>query len=316
MDLRIPVLIPEKIYGGLTAMAGEHFELCHMDQAPDRDVFLRETGPKIRGMFISAASKIWLGDEFLAIFPALEVVSIFGVGYNFVDLAAAGRRGVAVLNTPGVLTDCVADLGFGLLMALGRRIPEADAHVRSGGWRDGVRFPLSHSLRGRTLGIAGMGAIGSAVARRAEPFGLAVRYHSRTDKNNGLPFHGSMVSLARESDFLMLCLPGNQETRDLVGREVLEALGPDGYLINIARGSVVDHAALAEALGNRTIAGAALDVFPDEPNVPDGLAGLGNVILTPHMASATLRTFGAMAGTAVSNMVNYFEGAGPVFRVV
>ena len=257
---------------------------------------------------IVAKGETLLTREFLAQFPKLEIIGVCGVGYDGVDVAAARERGIEVTNTPDVLTDDVADLALALMLAVSRRLVFADRHVRSGAWSRGA-FPLSRKLSGSRLGIIGLGRIGMAIARRAEAFSMTIAYTARSAKP-ALPyrFYPSSQALASEVDFLVVATYGGASTRGLVNSEVLEALGRDGYLINIARGSVVDEAALVAALEDRRIAGAALDVFVDEPNVPAALLAMDNVVLTPHMGSGTVQTRTAMSNLTYANVLAHFEG--------
>lgn len=241
--------------------------------------------------------------------PALEIISIMGVGYDGVEVAAALERGVPVTHTPGVLNDEVADLAIGLMLSVARRIPLADRYVRAGRWAAEGPMPLARKMSGARLGIVGLGRIGQAIARRAQAFGMSIAYTGRTAKAD-LPFdyYPSAQALASRVDFLVAITPGGAGTHHLINAQVLEALGPRGYLINVARGSVVDEAALIHALQNGIIAGAGLDVFEQEPQVPDALKALDNVVLTPHMASGTLETRTAMANLAVANLRAHFAG--------
>lgn len=262
--------------------------------------------PRIRAVAANGEAKVprALMDQM----PALEVISVFGVGYDGVDVAAARERGIPVTNTPDVLNDDVADLGIGLLLALARRIPQADRYVRAGRWPEGP-VPLARKVSGARLGIVGLGRIGQAIARRAEGFGLQIAYTSRHPKaDSPYRYHPSAAALAAEVDYLIVITPGGEGTRGLINAEVLAALGPEGSLINVARGSVVDQPALIDALQRGVIAGAALDVFDDEPHVPAVLREMDNVVLTPHMASATRQTRQAMADLAFGNLQAHFAG--------
>jgi lactate dehydrogenase-like 2-hydroxyacid dehydrogenase len=224
------------------------------------------------------------------------------VGYDGVDVATALARGVPVTHTPGVLTDDVADLALGLVLSVARQIPLADQHVRQGRWPQGA-LPLGRKVSGARMGIVGLGRIGQAIARRALAFGMSVAYTARSEKkDSGFAFYPSAAALAAQVDFLVVITPGGAGTRHLINAEVLQALGPQGYLVNVARGSVVDEAALVQALADGTIAGAALDVYADEPHVPPALWAMKQVVLTPHMASATHQTRQAMADLALANM--------------
>jgi lactate dehydrogenase-like 2-hydroxyacid dehydrogenase len=244
----------------------------------------------------------------IAALPRLRIISTSTVGLDAIDLAAAKARGVAVTNTPDVLTDCVADFALGLTIASARRICEADRFVRAGKWLSGG-FPLATKLGGKTMGIVGMGRIGQAIATRAAAFGMAIAYHGPRAKP-ALPyrFHETLAGLAAASHFLMVTAPGGTETRHMIDAKILAALGTKGTLINIARGSVVDEAAVVAALQSGTIGGAALDVFADEPHVPEALFGIENVILQPHLGSATEETRAAMGQLVVDNLKAFFAG--------
>jgi lactate dehydrogenase-like 2-hydroxyacid dehydrogenase len=237
--------------------------------------------------------------------PALEIVAINGVGYEGLDLDALAARGIRVSTTPDVLTDDVADLAIGLMLAAERRIAANDRLVRAGGWA----APLARRASGRRIGIFGMGAIGRAIAARAEPFAGEILYCARSAKP-GLPwrFVADIGALAEASDVLILIAPGGAGTRHVVDAGVLERLGPDGVLINVARGTLVDEAALIEALETGRIAGAGLDVFADEPHVPEALCRMDQVVLSPHQGSATQETRGAMAALALANLDAHFAG--------
>ncbi len=238
----------------------------------------------------------------LAQLPNAKVVSVFGVGYDGVDVGAAIEYGVAVAHTPDVLTDDVADLALGLVLSLGRAIPRADQFVRTGCWPSGA-LALGRKVSGARLGIVGLGRIGQAIARRARGFGMSIAYTARAEKpDSGLAFLPTAAALAAQADFLVVATPGGAGTHHLINAEVLQALGSHGFLINVARGSVVDEPALIRALQDGTIAGAGLDVFAHEPNVPEALRTMNNVVLTPHMASATQETRLAMAHLAFANM--------------
>jgi lactate dehydrogenase-like 2-hydroxyacid dehydrogenase len=231
-----------------------------------------------------------------------------GVGYDGVDVAAAKARGVMVTHTPNVLNDDVADLAISLMLCAARQLPAADRFVRSGQWLKGP-MPLARKMSGARLGLVGMGRIGQAIAQRAQAFGMQIAYHTRSPKA-GVPYayHADLLSLARDSDFLVLITPGGAGTRHLVNAQVLQALGPKGFLVNVARGSVVDEAALIEALEGGVIGGAALDVFEDEPRVPQRLIDLPQVVLVPHIGSATGQTRQAMADLAFGNLREHFAG--------
>jgi hydroxypyruvate reductase len=231
-----------------------------------------------------------------------------GVGYDGVDVAAAKERAIPVTHTPNVLNEDVADLAVALMLGIARRLPQADQYVRTGKWLKGP-MPLAKKMSGSRLGIVGLGRIGQAIADRAQAFGMKISYTTRNRKPDvAYTYYPSAEALAAEVDFLVAITPGGAGTKGLINAAVLKALGPAGYLINVARGTVVDTAALVHALQNNVIAGAALDVFENEPNVPEALLSMDNVVLTPHMASATVETRGAMAQLAVDNLKAHFGG--------
>jgi lactate dehydrogenase-like 2-hydroxyacid dehydrogenase len=252
----------------------------------------------------------------IASLPALELIAVCGVGYDGVDVEAARERGIAVTNTPSVLDDDVADLALGLMLSVARRIPQADAFVRRGEWERGA-FPLTRKLSRARLGLLGLGRIGQAIADRASAFGMSIGYHTRTPRPE-VPYkwHSSPASLAADVDFLVVITPGGAATRGLVDAAVLKALGPEGYLVNVARGSVVDEAALVSALTDGTIAGAGLDVFSDEPHVSEALRALDNVVLTPHVGSGTGETRRAMSELTLANLDAWFSGKPLVTPVI
>jgi hydroxypyruvate reductase len=241
--------------------------------------------------------------------PALEIVSIMGVGYDGVDVPAALEKRIPVTHTPGVLNDEVADLAIGLMLSVARRIPLADRYVRAGRWAKEGAMPLARKVSGARLGIVGLGRIGQAIASRAEAFGMSIAYTGRGAKAElAYTFYPTAQALAAQVDFLIVITPGGAGTRHMINAEVLKALGPEGYLINVARGSVVDEAALVDALQQGVIAGAALDVFEKEPHPTEALWSMDNVVLTPHMASGTVQTRHAMANLAVDNLRAHFAG--------
>ncbi len=239
--------------------------------------------------------------------PNLEIIGVFAVGTDNVDLDAARERGIAVTNTPGVTAQDTADAAMALILCLARRIVEGDAYVRVSKWPNGP-LPLGVSLADKTVGIVGLGAIGAAVAARAEVFGMTVVYHGPRDKGAAYRFYPQLLEMAQASDFLVLSCPGGAETRHMVNADILKALGPDGFLINVGRGSIVDEEALLVALRNKSIAGAGLDVYDNEPYVPEALFSMDNVVLLPHIGSATAETRGKMAHLVIENIRAHFRG--------
>jgi hydroxypyruvate reductase len=304
-DEQPEVLVVAKLWPPMMESLRGAFRVHDRTHQTDPTAFAA-VAPRIRAISASGESKV--PRELIAQLPALEIVSVFGVGYDGIDVAAARERGVAVTNTPDVLNDEVADLAIALVLAVARRIPQADRYVREGKWANGP-MPLARKVSGARLGIVGLGRIGAAIAKRAEAFDMSIAYTARSEKpNNGYRYFPSAEALAAEVDFLVVITPGGAGTRKLIDAKVLRALGKDGYLVNVARGSVVDEAALIEALQNGTIAGAALDVFENEPNVPAELLALDNVVVTPHVGSATWQTRRAMADRAFGNLEAHFAG--------
>ncbi len=262
--------------------------------------------PTIRAIAASGESKVDAG--LIAQLPKLEMISVMGVGYDGIDVVAAKARGAVVTHTPNVLNDDVADLAIGLMLSAARQLPAADRYVRAASWPSGP-MPLARKMSGARLGLVGMGRIGQAIAHRASAFGMSIAYTARNPRP-ALPFKylASATELAAESDFLVVITPGGAGTRKLINAEVLAALGTKGILVNVARGSVVDEAALIDALERGVIGGAGLDVFENEPDVPERLRALPHVVLVPHIGSATTQTRQAMADLAFGNLQAHFAG--------
>jgi lactate dehydrogenase-like 2-hydroxyacid dehydrogenase len=256
---------------------------------------------------VVTAGHYGIPSDVLAALPALRIIAINGVGYDKVDLETARARGIRVTNTPDVLTDDVADLAVGLTIALMRRLPQADAYLRAGSWSKGD-MPLSRKVSGKRFGIMGLGRIGQAVAQRLAAFNGTIGYTSNTAKEVPYTRYPDVLQLAAASDVLVVCAAASPATRRVIDRAVLDALGPNGALVNIARGSIVDEPELVAALQEGRLGGAALDVFENEPNVPAALMTLPNVVLTPHIASATDETRGAMGQLALDNLAAFFAG--------
>lgn len=246
----------------------------------------------------------------------LRAICSWGVGYDTIDVEAAAARGIPVSTTPDVLDDCVADLAWALMLATARQIPAANQYVNDGHWRQLGGFPLATRVSGKRLGILGLGRIGRAIAKRGEGFSMQVAYHGRKPQPDApYPFKSSLLELAEWADFLVVACPGGAKTRHLVSAEVIQALGPKGFLINIARGSVVDTQALVDALDKRQLGGAGLDVVEGEPGIPDTLRNRGEVVFTPHIGSATIETREAMERLVVDN-VRSFIGQGRLLTPV
>jgi lactate dehydrogenase-like 2-hydroxyacid dehydrogenase len=302
---RVEVLTAARLWPPMMEALQGAFQVHDRTHQSDPAAFAA-IAPRIRAIAASGESKV--PRELIAQLPALELVSVFGVGYDGIDVAAARERGIAVTHTPNVLNDEVADLAMALVLAVSRRLIEADRYVRSGAWAHGP-MPLARKVSGARMGIVGLGRIGVAIAKRAEAFGMSIAYTSRSARaDSPYRYFPSAEALAREVDFLVVITPGGAATRKLIDAKVLAALGSKGYLVNVARGSVVDEQALLQALRAGTIAGAALDVFENEPHVPGELLALDNVVLTPHVGSATWQTRQAMADLAFGNLQAHFSG--------
>lgn len=290
------------------------FKIHRLGDAPDRAAYLREHAGVIRGL-ACGGSHGPIGAALFDQMPKLEIVAHFGVGYDNIDVAEAARRGIVVTNTPDVLTDEVADLTLGLLIATVRRLPAAEQHLRTGQWQQ-KSFPLSTTLRGRSVGILGLGRIGHAIAKRCEAFGLPIAYHGRHRQADvDYPYYATTEELASHVDILIAVTPGGAQTQHLINAQVLQALGPNGILINVARGSVVDEDALITALRNKTILAAGLDVYENEPKIRADFLELENTVLLPHVGSSTLHTRNAMGQLVVDNLVSWFSGKGAVTPV-
>jgi len=239
--------------------------------------------------------------------PTLKVITCCGVGYDNLPLDYLKAHGIQATTTPGVLNDAVCELGIGLLFALLRRLPAADHFVRSGAWQQQAAFPIATTLAGKTVGIVGLGRIGQDLAKRLVAFGVAIAYTGPSDKKLPYAYYSDVNALAKAADIVILTCPGGPETERIINVAVLKSLGPNGFLINIARGSVVDESALIFALQQNTIAGAALDVFENEPNLNPAFLTLHNVILSPHIGSATSETRVAMTRLAIDNLEAFFN---------
>lgn len=272
---------------------------------PDPERVLQENAQKIQAIttFLTPVSR-----SLIEALPNLEIIAVGAVGIDHIDCIAAEKREVAVTNTPDVLTDDTADVAMLLLLNVARRAVEGDAYVRAGLWKSGP-LSLGNSLGGKTVGIVGLGRIGKAVAHRAAAFGMRVAYHGPSEKpEQPYSYYADLEDMARDCDFLVLTCPGGSKTEGIVNYKVLEALGPQGFLINVARGTVVNEEDLLVALQNKTIAGAGLDVFINEPHVPEALIRMDNVVLTPHIGSATIETRRKMGEIVVENLLAHFDG--------
>ncbi|MFP4314283.1 MAG: 2-hydroxyacid dehydrogenase [Alphaproteobacteria bacterium] len=280
------------------------FEIIRLYNERDPEAMIRENADRIQ---VLCSTLEPVSGKLIEALPNLEIIAVGAVGFDHIDMEVAKSRGIVVTNTPHVLTNETANLGMALLLSLSRRIVEGDAFVRAGMWRNQA-FPLATTLEDKTLGIVGLGDIGRAVASRAEAFNMNIAYFGPNKKDVVYDYFSDLSELAAKSDFLMLTCPGGEATKHLIDYNILGHLGAKGFLINIARGSVVKEEDLLIALKNKTIAGAALDVYADEPNVPESLFVMDNVVLTPHIGSATRETRRKMGALVVANIKAYFAG--------
>jgi lactate dehydrogenase-like 2-hydroxyacid dehydrogenase len=313
MPIGILMVRPLKqIERGLTP----EFMVHHLPAPAERALFLAQTGPEIRGIVTYTGSGVEVDAALLAALPNVEIVAVMGAGYETVDMTAARARGVIVTNAGASNAVDVAEHAFGLILDLARGITAGDRYVRAGAWSAKGRMPFTHRVAGRKLGIVGLGNIGLEIANRATAFGMTVMYHNRKPRPGlAYAYSPTLVELARQVDFLVVATPGGPATQHLINREVLDALGPDGVLINVGRGSVVDEAALVAALNERRLGGAGLDVFQNEPLVPEALLPLPNVILQPHLGGATYESAAAGMALVVDNLRAYFAGEPPLTPV-
>ncbi|MGK3126319.1 2-hydroxyacid dehydrogenase [Candidatus Pantoea formicae] len=277
------------------------------------DILSPENAHKVEIILASGESTV--DDVLIEKLPSLRLIAVFGVGYDGIDIHAAKQRDITVTNTPDILTDDVADLAIGLMLSVARRINDAQRFIERGDWQTGS-YPPAVKISGRRLGIVGFGRIGRAVALRAKGFSMQIGYYSRSQSAvEGVTCYPSLASLAEKSDVLMVCASGGKESHHLINKEVLDALGPDGIIINVARGSVIDEAALLEAINMQRIGGAGLDVFADEPHVPQEFYQRNNVVITPHIGSATQATRDAMARLVMDNIAA-FQASQPLLTPV
>jgi lactate dehydrogenase-like 2-hydroxyacid dehydrogenase len=299
----VEILQTHRLLASCEAALAAKYTVHRLHEAADGDALLCEVRERVRGI---AGGNV--GPELMDKLPRLEIVANFGVGYDSIDTAAAKARNIRVTNTPTVLNDAVAELTIALMLALSRRLVEADGYVRAGKWPGGS-FPFARELNGKTVGILGLGRIGREIAVRAQAMKMRVVYHGRRRQpDEPFVYYSELAEMARDSDWLVVIAPGGKDTEKIVGRTVLEALGPEGCIVNMARGSLIDEAAMVEMLQSGRLGGAALDVFEKEPQVPQALFGLGNVVLSPHQGSATQQTRNKMGALVVANLDAHFAG--------
>lgn len=291
-----------------------HYDVVKLWEQEDIQQALQTYGPACVAVVTSA--KYGFKKEWLDFLPALKVVSSFGVGYDSIDVQALKEKGIPLGNTPDVLNDCVADTAMTLWLAAARGVVRADRFVRDGQW-PGAEFPVTHSVSGKKAGIVGLGNIGQVIAKRLSGFDCEIRYHNRSEKQ-GVPYRyePSLKALAEWSDFLFVMCTGGPATHHLINNEILSALGPDGLIVNVARGTVIDETAMVKALQEGRLGGAGLDVFENEPHVPEALMDMDNVVLMPHIGSATIETRQRMAQRVIDNLEGFFRDGKVVTGVV
>lgn len=309
--MTIEILQTHRLLASCEAALAERYVVHKLHEQADKAAWLAENGSRIRAHAGSGVQA-----DLMDKLPNLEIIASFGVGYDNIDVAAAKARNIRVTNTPDVLNDAVAEFAVGLMIALARRIPQGDRFVREGRWLHGG-FGLYSELTGKSVGILGLGRIGKEIATRLQAMKMRVVYHGRHQQpNQPYIYYDKLEDMARDCDWLVVIAPGGKGTEGIVSRQVLEQLGPQGYLVNVARGTLVDEAAMVELLANGGLGGAALDVFAEEPRVPEQLLGLDNVVLAPHQGSATQQTRDAMGTLLVANLDRHFAGEPLISAVV
>jgi hydroxypyruvate reductase len=303
MKTDIVLVVP--IYAGAVQQLDRDYTVHRLWEAKHRSTFLAEVKDRVRAI-VTGPGRV--DAELMAALPKTEIIATQSVGTDHIDLAAAKARGIPVTNTPDVLTDDVADLAMALVLAVARRVVVGDRFVRDRKWLQ-ANLPLATKVGGATMGVVGLGRIGQAIAKRAEAFGMKVVYYGpRAKADVTHRYYSDLVAMARDVDYLVVSCPGGPGTRHLVNAEVLKALGTEGVVVNISRGSVIEEAALVEMLRDGKLGGAGLDVFADEPRVPEALLALENVVLQPHVGSATHATRGAMGQLVIDNLKAHFAG--------
>jgi len=307
------IVFTGKGHAGTQATLETEFSVHKLFKSTDQEKFLKERADKVRG--IASFGPLPVNGKLMDALPRLEIIANFGVGVDQINLDDARARNIIVTNTPDVLNECVADTALALILNTLRKFPQSERHLRAGHWAAKGPYPLTTAVGGKVLGILGLGRIGEAIAKRAVACGMTIRYHNRNRKNSPYPYDPDPVSLAKNSDVLMIVTPGGAETSKLVNASVLDAVGPQGYVVNIARGSVIDEPVLLRYLQEKRIAGAGLDVFADEPRVPPEFFTLDNAVLFPHVGSATLETRKAMGDLQIENLRLHFAGKSVKTRV-
>ncbi|HTM59987.1 MAG TPA: 2-hydroxyacid dehydrogenase [Burkholderiales bacterium] len=308
------IIITARGHAGTMATLQSEFIAHLLADAPDRAAFLKQHASTVKG--VATFGPMTVDGKFMDALPKLEIISNFGVGVDAINLDDAKKRGIIVTNTPDVLNEAVADTALALVLNTVRRFPHSEQHLRAGNWASRGPYPLTTDAGSKVLGILGLGRIGEAIAKRAIACNMQIRYHNRRKKDVPYPYDPDPVTLAKNSDVLMVVTPGGPDTHKLVNAKVLDALGPEGFLVNIARGSVIDEPVLLRYLQEKRIAGAGLDVFADEPRVPPEFFTLENAVLFPHVGSATVETRKAMGDLQIENLRLHFAGKPVKTRVV
>lgn len=308
------IIITARGHGGTMATLQSEFTAHLLSDAPDRNAFLKQHAAAVRGL--ATFGPLPVDGKLMDALPRLEIIANFGVGVDAINLDDAAKRKIIVTNTPDVLNEAVADTAFALVLNTVRKFPQSEVYLRGGNWASRGPYPLSTDIGGKTLGVLGLGRIGEAIARRAQACGMKIRYHNRNRKDVAYAYDPDPVTLAKNADVLIVVTPATAETTRIISARVLDALGPTGYLVNIARGSVVDEPVLLRYLQEKKIAGAGLDVFADEPRVPPEFFGLDNAVLFPHVGSATVETRKAMGDLQIENLRRHFAGKPALTRVV
>ena len=308
------IIITARGHAGTMATLQSEFTAHLLSEAADRAAFLKQHAPTVRGL--ATFGPMSIDGKLMDALPKLEIISNFGVGVDAINLDDAKKRNIIVTNTPDVLNEAVADTAIALVLNTVRKFPQSEVYLRAGNWAARGQYPLTVDIGGKTLGILGLGRIGEAIAKRALACGMRIRYHNRNRKDVAYPYDPDPVTLARNCDVLVVVTPATAETSRIINARVLDALGPEGYLVNIARGSVVDEPVLLRYLQEKRIAGAGLDVFADEPRVPPEFFSLDNAVLFPHVGSATVETRKAMGDLQVENLRLHFAGEPVRTRVV
>jgi lactate dehydrogenase-like 2-hydroxyacid dehydrogenase len=299
----IEILQTHKLLTSCEEALAARYTVHKLHEAADKDALIAEVAGRVRGI---AGGNV--GPALMDRLPKLEIIANFGVGYDSIDAKAAQERNIRVTNTPNVLNDAMAEITIGLMISLARRLPQGDRFVRQGKWPAG-NFPLQRELNGKTLGILGLGRIGKEIAARAQAMRMRVVYHGRhRQADEPFVYYDKLIDMARDVDWLVAIAPGGKATEKIISREVLMALGPDGFLVSMGRGTSVDEAALIELLQSGGLGGAAMDVFEKEPQVPEALLTLDNVVLSPHQGSATHQTRNKMGALVVENLEAHFAG--------